>query len=171
MNWSFRLRNLPKELKLLALLFILSMLFGYGASFILVVDQTSLSPSGIEENYNGNEDIDEAATIKFRKSKFEMLTSIHSHVFTLSLIFLATGTMAYLTGLPHRLKTFLIVEPLLSLIITFSSLIFLWHGHLPFRYLAFLSGALMHSTFVVTLLLLIRELYFTKPDSSFNIPS
>ena len=162
MNLSFKLRNLPKELKLLVFLFLITMLFGYGASFILVVDQTGLSPSGIEENYNGNEDNDEADTIKFKKSKFEMLTSIHSHIFTLSLIFLATGFMAYFTGLPGRIKLFLMAEPLISLVVTFTSLIFLWQGHLIFKYLAYLSGALMHGIFVITLLLLIRELYFVK---------
>ena len=162
MKWSFKLRNLPKELKILVLLFLMTMLFGYGASFVLVLDQTGLSPSGIEENYNGNEDNEEADTIKFRKSKFEMLTSIHSHIFTLGLIFLATGTMAYFTGLPQRIKVLLMVEPLISLVVTFASLIFLWQGYLPFKYLAYLSGALMHGVFVITLLLLIRELYFVK---------
>ena len=162
MNWLFKLRDLPKELKLLALLFLFSMLFGYGASFLIVVDQTGLSPSGIEENYNGNEDDDEAETLKFRKSKFEMLTSVHSHVFTLSLIFLATGVMAFFSGLPQKLKYFLMAEPLISLIITFSSLILLWQGHTIFKYLAYLSGAIMHGTFVITLFLLIRELYFMK---------
>lgn len=166
MNWTFRLRNLPKELKLLAGLFLFSMLFGYGASFVLVMDQTSLSPSGIEENFTGNEDNDEAETIKFKKSKFEMLTSIHSHVFTLGLIFLATGIMAYFTGLPQKVKLFLIAEPMISLIVTFSSLILMWKGLPAFQYLAYLSGALMHGTFVVTLFLLIRELYFVRSKSS-----
>jgi hypothetical protein len=162
MNWSFKLRDLPKELKLLILFFLFTMLFGYGASFMLVLDQTNLSPAGIEENYNGNEDNDEAGTMKFKKSKFEMLTTVHSHVFTLSVIFLITAFMTFFTGLPQKLKLFLITEPLISLVITFTSLILLWQGLLVFRYLAFFSGALMHGTFVFTLLLLIRELYFTK---------
>ena len=166
MNWQFKLRNLPKELKLLVLLFLLTMFFGYAASFILVVDQTNLSPSGIEENYNGNEDNEEAETIKFKKSKFAMLTSIHSHVFTLSLIFLATGIMAYFTGLPEKIKLFLMAEPLVSLIVTFSSLIILWQGNLIFKYLAYLSGAIMHGTFVITLFLLTRELYFVRNKSN-----
>ena len=164
MNWTFKLRNLPKDLKLLAGLFLLAMLFGYGASFVLVIDQTSLSPAGIEENYNGNEDNDEAETMKFKKSKFEMLTTIHSHVFTLSIIFLATGIMAFFTGLPQRVKLFLIAEPLISLMVTFSSLILLWKGLPAFQYLAYLSGALMHGTFFITLLLLIRELYFIRSE-------
>ena len=162
MNWSFKLRSLAKDLKILVFLFLVTLLFGYGASFILVLDQTGLSPAGIEENYNGNEDNEEAETIKFKKSKFEMLTSIHSHVFTLGLIFLTTGFMVYFTGLPGKMKIFLMAEPLISLMVTFASLIFLWQGHLIFKYLVYLSGALMHSTFVITLLLLIRELYFVK---------
>ena len=100
--------------------------------------------------------------MKFKKSKYEMLTSVHSHVFTLSLIFLATGVMVYFTGLPKKLKLFLIAEPIISLMVTFTSLILLWQGLLAFRYLVFLSGAIMHGTFVITLLLIIRELYFKR---------
>ena len=164
MSWSFKLRQLPKELKLLVLFFLFSLLFGYGASFMILIDQTSLSPTGIEENYNGNEENESADTIKFKKSKFQMLTSIHSHVFTLSVIFLLTGLLAYLTGLPSKIKVFIMIEPLISLMVTFTSLILLWKNLYLFNYLAYLSGALMHGTFVITILLLIRELYFLKSN-------
>ena len=163
MNWTFKLRQLPKELKLLVLLFLFSMLFGYGASFMILVDQTSLSPDGIEENYLGNEENEAADTIKFKKSKFQMLSSTHSHVFTLSVIFLLTGFLAYFTGLPNKVRLFIIVEPLISLIVTFTSLILMWQNFTSFKYLASLSGGLMHGTFIITILLLIREMYYKKP--------
>ncbi len=162
MAWTYRLRDLPKELKLLALMFLLSMLFGYGASFMILADQTSLSPAGIEENYNGNE-VDEQATIlKFKKSKYEMLTTVHTHVFSLSVIFLITGALAYFTGLQLKLKLFLMIEPLVSLMVTFTSLILMWQGFILFKYLVTLSGIMMHGAFLVTVLFLIRELYFTR---------
>lgn len=162
MAWTYRLRDLPKELKLLALMFLLSMLFGYGASFLILADQTSLSPAGIEENYNGNE-VDEQATIlKFKKSNYEMLTTVHTHVFSLSVIFLIVGALAYFTGLPLKLRFFLMIEPLVSLMITFTSLILMWQGFILFKYLVALSGIMMHGAFLVTVLFLIRELYFTR---------
>ncbi|RLD24569.1 MAG: hypothetical protein DRI71_02210 [Bacteroidetes bacterium] len=168
MKWSFKLRQLPKELKLLVFFFLFSLLFGYGASFMILIDQTSLSPAGIEENYNGNEENEAAETIKFKKSKFQMLTSIHSHVFTLGVIFLLTGFLACFTGLPSKIKLFLMVEPLVSLIVTFTSLILMWKDLPLFSYLAYLSGGLMHGSFVITILLLIRELYFTRVETSSN---
>ena len=162
MAWTYRLRDLPKELKLLALVFLLSMLFGYGASILILADQTSLSPAGIEENYNGNE-VDEQATIfKFKKSKYEMLTTVHTHVFSLSVIFLIVGALAYFTELPLKLKFFLMIEPLVSLMITFTSLILMWQGFILFKYLVTLSGITMHGAFLVTVLILISELYFTR---------
>jgi hypothetical protein len=166
MNQSFQLRDLPQEIRLMTLLFLFCMLFGYGASFTVLIDQTSLTPSGIEENYNGNEDNEEADIIKFKKSKFEMLTTIHSHVFTLSLLFLTIGAMVYFTGLPTSLKYFLMLEPMVSLMVSFGSLIFMWQGHIAFKYLVYLSGGLMHTAFVVTIFLLIRELYFPKSNSA-----
>lgn len=162
MAWTYRLRDLPKELKLLALMFLLSMLFGYGASFLILADQTSLSPAGIEENYNGNEADEQATILKFKKSNYEMLTTVHTHVFSLSVIFLIVGAMAYFTGLPLKLRFFLMIEPLVSLMITFTSLILMWQGFILFKYLVALSGIMMHGAFLVTVLSLIRELYFTR---------
>ena len=162
MNWNFRLRQLPTALKRLVLFFLTALLFGYGASFWVLADQTELTPNGIEESYNGNEDNENATTIKFRKSKFEVLTTVHSHVFTLGMLFLLTGFLVYFTDLQPGLRQFLMIEPPISLIISFSSLIMMWQGYPIFKYLAYLSGALMHSTFIIGIILIIREVLQTR---------
>ena len=155
---SYNLRELPKPIKLTLGAFILTMLFGYSASFLVLADQTGMSPNGIEQSYNGNEDDETATTLKFKKSKFEVLTTVHSHVFTLGVIFLITGFLSYFTSLPSLLKSFLMIEPLVSLMVSFGSLILMWRGFLTFKYLAFLSGAIMHSTFIITLIILLVEI-------------
>jgi len=166
MNWAFYLCNLPKEIKLLIFFFLFALLFGYSASITLLINQTGVSPNGIEENYLGNEENEAAQTIKFHKSKFEMLTTIHSHIFTLGLIFFITGFLAYFTHLPGKFKVFLMIEPLISLVISFGSLLIMWLGWPSFKYLTYLSGGLMHTTFVITLLLLIRELFFLRTEGN-----
>lgn len=159
MIWTFYLRDLPRPLKYLLGAFILTMLFGYSASFLILADRTSLSPDGVEENYNGNEEDETATTLKFKKSKFEVLTTVHSHVFTLGVIFLITGFLTYFTQLTLGLKVFLMIEPLISLIVSFSSLILMWRGILFFKYIAYISGGLMHSIFLLTLILILREIF------------
>ena len=163
MNWDYRLRNLPSAVKGMLASFILVMLFGYSASFILLKDTTQLKPQGIEENYNGNED-DEAASgpLKFKKSKYEMMSTIHSHAFTLAVLFLLLGFMIYFTGMSPLVKKALMIEPLISIVITFGSLLLLWQGVQGFKYLALASGIIMHASFVLMQLILVRELYFVK---------
>ena len=163
MNWDFRLRNLPQPAKRMLASFILVMLFGYSASFVLLSETTQLKPQGIEENYLGNEDLPEAdGPLKFRKSKYEMMSTVHSHAFTLGVLFLLVGTMIYFTGVPGWLKKTLMIEPLISIIVTFGSIILLWQGFSGFKYLALVSGAVMHFSFVLMLLLLTHEFYFSK---------
>ena len=161
MNWNYRLRDLPSAMKGMLAAFIVVMLFGYSASFILLSDTTQLKPQGIEENYNeDNEAAD--GPLKFKKSKYEMMSSIHSHAFTLAILFLILGFMIYFTGLSPIMKKVLMIEPLLSIILTFGSILLLWQGFHNFKYLALISGILMHSSFVVMQLIVVRELYFVK---------
>ncbi|MEN8247858.1 MAG: hypothetical protein ABFS32_02930 [Bacteroidota bacterium] len=152
-------------MKYLFRLFILAMLFAYTTSFLLLNNRDSLTPTGIEENYIGNEENTEASILKFKKSSFEVLGTIHTHVFTLSLIFIVTGILTYFTNLPTKLKLYLIAEPFVSMFITFSSLILVWRGLGIFKYLAFISGAIMHMTFIATILILLWHLY-KKPSTT-----
>lgn len=158
MSWDYRLSKLPKALKLLVASFLFSMFFGYAVSFILLTDQTGLSPDGIEESYNGNEDDEEAKKLIFRKSNFEILTTVHSHVFTLGVIFVFTGFLVYFTSIQSTFKLALMIEPLISLVVSFASLILMWKGFEIFKYLAYLSGGLMHLCFILSLVLIAREL-------------
>jgi len=155
-------QQLPLPLRHLILSFLLALLFGYASSFILLETRTSLSPTGIEKEYLGNEENQtEGEPIKFRKSKAEMLTTIHTHVFTLSIVFLAIGSLIYFTPLKNSFKLLLMTEPLLSLILTFGSLELMWLGFPFFNYIALASGILMHTVFLFSIGVLIFYLYRT----------
>lgn len=167
MNWQFRLRNLPKPIKGMLTTFILVMLFGYSTSFVLLADTTQLKAQGIEENYLGNEDLPETdGPLKFRKSKHEMMNIVHTHAFVLGILFLITGLMIYFCGIPVWLKKFLMIEPLLSIIFTFGFILIVWKGYSSFKYLAMISGIIMHFSFLSMLFLIFRELYFSKIQPS-----
>ena len=163
MNWKFRLRNLPQPVKGMLSSFILVMLFGYASSFVLLADTTQFNAQGLEENYNGNDDqLDAEGPIKFKKSRYEMMNLIHAHAFMIAVLFLLAGLLIYFTGLPLWLKKIFMIEPLISIIITFGSILLVWFDYSSFKYLAMLSGAVMHASFAVILILVIQELYFIK---------
>jgi hypothetical protein len=162
MNWDMKLNSFPKPIKSLISAFILVMLFGYGASFVLLSDTSGFEPGGIEQNYNGNENSDAEGPLKFRKSKHEMMNIVHTHAFTLSVIFFIMSGFVYFTHLQEGIKKFFMVEPMLSIITTFGSIILLWKGMYGFKYIALISGVIMHVSFIAMLIIVIWELYFTK---------
>lgn len=162
MNWDMKLNGLPRPIKSLVSAFILVMLFGYGASFVLLAETSGFDAQGIEQNYNGNEDSDEEGPLKFRKSKHEMMNIVHTHAFTLSVIFFIMSGLVYFTHIPKGIKNFLMVEPMLSIITTFGSIILLWKGIYGFKYIALISGIIMHVSFMAMLIIVLWELYFTK---------
>ena len=162
MNWDIKLHQFPSTLKGLIFSFILVMFFGYAVSLSFLNQTTNLNPEGIEENYNGNEDDEEAEIMKFKKSTFEMKTTIHNHLFSMALILFITGFILQFTSVNNSLKSFLMIEPIISLIITFGSLILMWNGILWMKYITIISGMLMHISFITSLSLSLRELFFVK---------
>ena len=50
-----------------------------------------------------------------------------------------------------RLKSFLIYEPFVSLLVTFTGIYLLWLGVAGLQYLVMISGLLFHLTFIFSL--------------------
>ena len=85
------LSNLSKDVKLLISTFLIVLTIGFlsGTKFLFYSNTTT--PIGIEEHYNGNEFSDDQEVMKFKKSEKEILNIIHSHILSMSLIFLVIG--------------------------------------------------------------------------------
>ncbi|HCO86023.1 MAG TPA: hypothetical protein DIT95_21190, partial [Arenibacter sp.] len=87
-----------------------------------------------------------------------MLTIIHTHILSMSLIFFLLGGLVWLAKLSHKLKMFLTIEPFLSVILTFGGIYLMWSGLLWMKYVVILSGILMTLTFSVAALLVLYQL-------------
>ena len=81
------LSQLPKDFRILVCCFVIVLNIGFFTGFNFVRVSTSLSTSGIEENYLGNEEDEDAEIMRFKKSEKEILTLIHNHILSLSLVF------------------------------------------------------------------------------------
>jgi len=79
--------TLPKEIKLLIGAFIIVLSIGFYTGLLFVGETSSVNPSGIEEQYLGNEDDENAEVMRFKKSDQEMLTLVHNHILSMSIIF------------------------------------------------------------------------------------
>lgn len=148
------LNTFPKELKLLIGAFTIVLSIGFYTGILFVGETSTVNPSGIEEQYLGNESDEDAMVMKFKKSEKQMLTLVHNHVLSMSLIFFLLGLIMLATKLNKKLKLFIIIEPFFSVVLTFGGLYFLWTGILWMKYVVIFSGALMTFCFSLSVLII-----------------
>ena len=135
---------------------------GYSTGLLFVRQTQSVSPDGIEQNYLGNEDIENVKVMKFEKGAREMLTIIHTHILSMSFIFFFLGGLLTMTSIPKRWKAFLMIEPFFSILITFGGIYFMWMGVIWLKYIVMLSGVLMTLAYFVSAGVVLYECFKNK---------
>jgi len=158
MEFHGLIHTFPKHIKLFIASFVIVLSIGYGTGLLFVGTTNSNNPNGIEENYLGNEDDEEATVMKFKKSDREMLTTLHSHILSMSFIFFFMGALVAITSLPKKLKSFLMAEPFVSIILTFGGIYLLWSGILWMKYVVMISGMVMTGVFITSVLAILFQL-------------
>ncbi|MBJ6368325.1 hypothetical protein [Snuella sedimenti] len=153
---------LPKEIKLLIGAFVIVLSVGFYTGLLFVGETSTAHPNGIEEQFLGNEDDENATVMRFKKSDKEMLTLVHNHILSLSIIFFLLGVIVSITQLAKKLKLFLIVEPFISVILTFGGLYLLWKGILWMKYVVMFSGLLMTLVFTISIIIVLKQLLQKK---------
>lgn len=156
------LKDLPKEVKHLISVFLIVLSIGYFTGITFVEDTTDQSPTGIEQNYLGNEDDESAVEMKFKKSKQEILNIVHTHILSISVIFLLTGLMVSKASVNSLLRRILMIEPFVSIFLTFGGIYLLWSGILWMKYVIMVSGIAMTLAFIGALIVILQSLYFSK---------
>jgi len=166
MQYNGLLLTLPKEVKYFLATFIVVLSVGYFTGLLFVNQTDTTHPSGIEENYLGNEDDIETDVMKFKKGEREMLTIIHTHILSMSFIFFLLGGIMLFTKLPNAFKMFLIIEPFFSILLTFGGIYFMWAGVTWMKYIVLISGVLMTLIFTSSVLILLYQLLIKKNQIS-----
>lgn len=153
-NPSFYIEELPKHIKKVLFLFILTISLGYGFGLRYLFITTEANPETLKEQYLGNESNEDAEVMKFKKTEKGILTFLHDHLMALGVLQLIISLLIYFSKIKKRLKLFLIYEPFISLLITFSTIYLMWSGLEELKYLVMVTGTLFHLTFIVSLVLL-----------------
>ena len=81
------IHQFPKEIKALILIFVSVLSVGFFGGLSFVNNTTSMNTAEIETHYLGNENDEAAAIMKFKKNESEILTVVHNHILSLSVIF------------------------------------------------------------------------------------
>lgn len=153
------INTFSKELKLLIGTFLIVLSVGFYSGLTFVGETSSFSSQGIQENYLGNEDDEEAVEMKFKKNEKHMLSIIHSHILSMGMIFLIVGLLVATTNISPLLRKFLMIEPLLSVLFTFGGIYLLWKGFLWMKYIVIISGTLMVFSYTLSVLIVFIQLF------------
>ncbi|MFZ2282815.1 MAG: hypothetical protein WAV86_02985 [Lutibacter sp.] len=156
------IHQFPKEIKSLILVFIIVLSVGFYGGLSFVNNTTSMNSSEIESHYLGNENDEAAEVMKFRKSEGEILTVVHNHILSLSVIFFMLSLILATTSINKKFKYFLMIEPFLSIILTFGGIYLLWSGITWFKYVVIFSGILMTFSFVSATIAIGTQILFSK---------
>jgi len=164
MNLNGLISNLSREIKILIGAFIIVLSIGFYTGLLFVEETSSANPNGIEEQYLGNEYDEDAAVMKFKKSEQEMLSLFHNHVLSMSIIFFLVGLILSTTELNKKLKLFLMIEPFVSVLMTFGGIYLLWDGILWMKYIIMFSGAIMVLSYSVSVIIIMLQLFRKSKD-------
>lgn len=100
--------------------------------------------------------------MKFKKSEKEIITTVHNHVVSMSIIFLLLGGILLITSIHPMLKKTLIIEPFISILLTFGGIWIMWSGVLWFKYIIIFSGILLTLTYTTSVMLVFWQLLKKK---------
>jgi hypothetical protein len=144
------IHTFPKHVKVFIAAFVVVLSIGYITGLLFVRQTESTTPDGIVENYLGNENSEDLSVMKFEKGEREMLTILHTHILSVSFIFFFMGGLVAITSLPKKLKSFLMIEPFISIVLTFGGIYFMWKGMLWMKWIVMISGTVMTAVYLVS---------------------
>ncbi len=163
MSDLYLIKNLSRPVKYFIGFFLVLLSVGYFTGLAFVAQTDATTTKGIEMNYNGNEDQPDPQVLKFKKSSREMLTIIHTHVLSISMIFFLTGVLMWGTELSVFWKKVLTIEPFISVFVTFGGIYIIWMGYTVLTYLVILSGVLMTLSYSFAIYFIFKDL-LKKPN-------
>ena len=116
------------------------------------------------EQYVGNNDEWEP---KLPKTLQDLVSHTHEHITMFSIIFLSLG-LIFLNNSTIKgfWKRFLMLEPFISIIITFGGFFMIRYVTTTFSYIIMISSLLMYICFYVMLIISLYELIFLNKNKS-----
>jgi hypothetical protein len=161
---EFKLYSLEKKLKLFLSAVVLTLSAGVLVGLIYLYETTRLSNSGTIERISGSEVKTEfEIPDNYPKPVSELLITTHNHIIGFTFIFLIIGGLFYFNSMVNNFwKLFLMIEPLISVILTFGSIWGIRFISNDFVYIAIFSSSLIYISYFVMSTIIFYELNFKK---------
>ena len=156
------LQTLDKNLKKILIYYLITLGVGFSLGVLYVYLNSEFSSSGMIEQYLGNNDDWEP---KLPKTLQDLVSHTHEHITMFSIIFLSLGLIfLYNSTINGFWKRFLMIEPFLSIIITFGGF-FIIRYVTTFSYIIIISSLLMYICFYVMLFVSLYELIVLNKEN------
>ena len=156
---NFKLKDLDNTAKAFLASFLLTMQVGIFIGIGYIYFTTNLNPKGTIEHYNGSEIIENEIPEEYPKSLESMILNTHAHVNSFAIISLLIGIIFYFNSIiGNKLKLLLLIEPFISIIITFSSMWLMRYLNEYFVYLVMISSFLMYICWSIMVMVSFYEL-------------
>ena len=167
---NIKLKDLDSTAKIFLTFFLITMLIGIFIGLGYVYYTTAMNPGGTIEHYKGSEVLnDEDIPEEFPKPLEGMILTTHAHVNSFALISLVIGTIFYFNSLISGiLKLILMIEPFISILITFLSLWGLRYINDQFVYAVIISSFAMYLFWIVMIICCLYELCIRSNQSTNN---
>lgn len=162
---DIELYRLDKPLRRILTVFLIILTCGVIVGLIYLEQTTSLSSEGTINRISGSQkEIEFEIPDYYPKPVSELLITTHNHIIGFSLIFFIIGFLFYFNTIVKGFwKSFLIIEPLISTLVTFGSVWGIRFISLDFVLLAIASSCLIYLSYFLMVSILIYELSFKEP--------
>ncbi len=156
------LRTLDKNLKKILIYYLITLGIGFSLGVLYVYLNSEFSSLGMIEQYVGNNDEWEP---KLPKTLQDLASHTHEHITMFAIIFLSLALIfSYNNTIKGFLKRFLMLEPFVSIIITFGGFFIIRYISINFSYIIIISSILMYLCFYVMLIISLYELIFLNKN-------
>lgn len=150
------LQTLDKNLKKLLIYYLVTLGIGFSLGVFYVYLNSEFSSLGMIEQYLGNND-DWAP--KLPKTLQDLVSHTHEHITMFAIIFLSLALIfSYNNTIKGFWKRFLMLEPFISIIITFGGFFIIRYITTSFSYIIIASSLLMYMCFYIMLFVCLYEL-------------
>tara|TARA_B110000014_G_C20011742_1_gene524594 strand:+ start:162 stop:641 length:480 start_codon:yes stop_codon:yes gene_type:complete len=150
------LKKIDKNLKKLLVYYLITLGIGFSLGVLYVYLNSEFSSLGMIEQYVGNND-DWAP--KLPKTLQDLVSHTHEHITMFAIIFLSLALIfSYNNTIKGFWKRFLMLEPFISIIITFGGFFIIRYITTSFSYIIIASSLLMYMCFYIMLFVCLYEL-------------
>jgi hypothetical protein len=157
------INTLDKNLKKLLIYYLFTIGIGFSLGVLYVYLNSEFSNTGMVEQYVGNNDEWEP---KLPKTLKDLVSHTHEHITMFSIIFLSLGLIfSHNSVIKGFWKSFLILEPFISIIITFGGFFIIRYITIKFSYVIMISSLLMYICFYIMLFVCLYELIFLNKEN------